>query len=413
MTRGRRNGAARRAIPTPIPRVCAAASGHSVMAAFARLGPINDMTDVLYNAASNDAASLLASEQLMHLLDGWKYASAAFSAYLANSRSAATHFAYYAELRAAMSLFAGSGIRINQDDSYYLDSTGNRNAIIGDTRTHSITWAVWQEWIKRQDAIELLTHHVRLISGVSLKDFAGSGNLMSFALQHWGYDLLSLANDRGARNKASYIPTISSPLHQMLDLEANLIKRIWSLLLPTEHGVGFDTALINFLITKTARAYHQADPNKSIDEHVALIIDGASTQTGVDARLIRSLLVDSQPDIELFEKAANQSNDVGNVLCRALFLLRMASLSVENAMSANGPDPAAKWLRNWLSSGGLYEEQEIDPRDLSEDYRVAQGEYFIGTSSLPHCLWSPSEPNLPSSARLVRPDAFMAWAIAL
>jgi hypothetical protein len=398
---------------TPISHVCATASGQSVATAFGRLGPINNATDLLYNAAANDIPAFVAAEQLIHLLDGWKYVSAAFNAYLTNSRSAGTHFAYYAELRAALSLFAGSGIRVNQFDSYYLDSGGTKYQIVGDTKTHSITWKIWQEWIKRLDAIELLTKHVRLITGVTLGDFADAGNVLSFALQNWGYDLFSLARDHKARNTASYEPAISMPLRGMEDPDAALIKRIWTLLLPTEHGVGFDTSFINFLVSKTSLAKHQVDQSKTSSEHMSAMIKAASTQTGVEESVIRSLLVDSQPDIGLFEKAAERSEHVENVLCRALFLLRMATLSVAKSMAIGAPDPVANWLKNWLATGGLYEERDVDPRDLSEDYRVASEEYYQASSSLPHCLWSPHEQNLSATAQLARPDAFVAWAIEL
>lgn len=411
--RGGNRGRAPAPANTPIAHICATASGQSVATAFGRLGPINNATDLLYNAATNDTPAFVAAEQLVHLLDGWKYVSAAFNAYLTNSRSAGTHFAYYAELRAALSLFAGSGIRVNQSDSYFLDSGGTKHQIVGDTRTHSITWKIWQNWIKRLDAIELLTKHVRLITGVTLGDFAGAGNVLSFVLQNWGYDLFYLARDHRARNTASYEPAVNTPLRGMEDPEAALIKRIWTLLLPTEHGVGFDTAFINFLVSKTSLAKNQVDQSKTSDEHMSAMIEAASRQTGVEESIIRSLLVDSQPDIELFEKAAERSEQVENVLCRALFLLRMATLSVARSMTMGAPHSAANWLRNWLATGGLYEERDVEPRDLSEDYRIASEEYYQASSSLPHCLWSPREQNLSATVQLARPDVFVAWAIEL
>ncbi len=381
--------------------------------AVSRLGPVSSSGGILYDPGTADPAALVAAEQIVHLMDGWKYASAAVSSCLMNSRSAAVHFSYYAELRAAMSLFASSGIRVNQDESFFLDSAGSKHDVRGDTRTHSLTWALWKEWIKRPDAIELLTRDVKLIAGVSLGDFSGASTVATFALRHWGYDLFQVADDRHARNLASYIPAISTPVVAMADSEAEFVKKLWALLLPTEHGVGFDTALIKFLVTRAAQNLHAAENSQPVQHYLDGIVDDASRRTGAEASVIRSLIFNSSIDVMPFELASQSSSDVTNVISRALFLLRIGVLALEKNIAQDTTKSAGAWIRSVLAKGGIYEDEGIDPRDLSIDYSVAQSDFFTKTTTVPHCLVDPDEPNLRSTSRLMRPDAFMAWAVTI
>lgn len=183
-------------------------------------------------------------------------------------------------------------------------------------------------------------------------------------------------------------------------------------MLPTEHGVGFDVALIYFLVDRTIRSKMEMDASKTYEEQLDALLEDASKATGIEKEGIKSLLV-PKPDIELFEKAADRRQDPENVLCRALFLLRMATLSVANSMTSGTGTSAARWIKNWLTSSGLHEDRAVELRDLAADYLVASDEFYQTSSGLPHCLWDARGKNLDSTARLTRPDAFVAWALAL
>mgnify|MGYP006904092584 CR=1 FL=1 len=97
-----------------VTHACQVASGDPVRDAFSRLGPVVDFSSVLAADDPRDLAKCLAAEQIAHLVEGWRYCAAAFHASLVNATDNAQHFAYYAELRAAMPLFSGSGIRVNR-----------------------------------------------------------------------------------------------------------------------------------------------------------------------------------------------------------------------------------------------------------------------------------------------------------
>src|SRR6266481_5958480 len=71
--------------------------------------------DSIFNTTANAAnlqqmADYLALSTCCHALDGWRYLSQASIALMTGARNQALHLAYYAELRAALSILGSSGI---------------------------------------------------------------------------------------------------------------------------------------------------------------------------------------------------------------------------------------------------------------------------------------------------------------
>ena len=66
---------------------------------------------------------------------------------LANAPAQAVHFAYYAELRAAISLLSSHGMRISNGDNSYVEHGGASKAPPWRaTRTHTVVWKLWEAW---------------------------------------------------------------------------------------------------------------------------------------------------------------------------------------------------------------------------------------------------------------------------
>jgi len=61
---------------------------------------------------SNDVNTYVAASSISHVLDGWGYLSSAVNAFLNGNSGVAIHLAYYAELRAVMSLLAAEGVGV-------------------------------------------------------------------------------------------------------------------------------------------------------------------------------------------------------------------------------------------------------------------------------------------------------------
>lgn len=213
--------------------VCMKADGSGTVNGLRALGPITQFSDLLLPATAATPQTTLAAEQLIHLVEGWRYAAAATNAILCHANGPATHLAYYAELRAAMSLFAWSGIRIKQNAHYYLDGNGKKQAVTLQ-RTHETVWGLWKYWVQRGDVKALFNDHLKLHPAVSLGSVISSVQYVnaSATLQSWGLDLWDASHDRRARNDVSYEAVWTGlPLTRMALPEADLIVDLWNLFL--------------------------------------------------------------------------------------------------------------------------------------------------------------------------------------
>ena len=85
-------------------------------------------------------AQYIAASVALHANDGWSYLGRSVSCLLAGDTHRALHLAYYAELRASMSLLAGAGIGIF-DKKHFIVPTTNSTANFGlGHSTHVIAW---------------------------------------------------------------------------------------------------------------------------------------------------------------------------------------------------------------------------------------------------------------------------------
>lgn len=403
--------------------VCGIASGQAVRTAFERLGPIRRFGDLLAADDSSDLARTLAAEQIAHLVEGWRYCASAFHACLVHANANAQHFAYYAELRAALSLFSGSGIRVKQGDGFCLDEHGSR-CDIPKEKTHDLVWALWPEWVKRDDATRLL-RRVTLLPGVSIADIEESLSVLGVdrSLDGWGYDLVQVGkNDGLARNIASYEGFWANrPLARMSTDDFELLRELWELLLPDNDRWRFDIELIRFLVRralltlKSVRSGEEAEDGAedgfadlaADDKDLKGIVEEVARRCGADTQTLREMLA-AVPIDRPFRLAEEGNTAFANMLCRAVFLLRLATLSVRESVQATG-NAAQAWLAHWLEHAGLWcLETEVDFADLADDWRLALDD-IVPEEPLPQTLWS--EGNAHRSARLCRPEICLAWGV--
>ncbi len=109
-----------------------------------------------------------------------------------------------------------------------------------------------------------------------------------------------------------------------------------------------------------------------------------------------------------FTCAEEKSFAASNMLCRAVFLLRLATLSVSDRLPQS--DVGVKtWIANWLEHAGLRDkDSEVEFADLAEDWRLALEE-FSPQEPMPLTLWD--DQNARLSTLLSRPDACVAWGV--
>jgi hypothetical protein len=95
----------------------------------------------------DELAQYLALSTVSHVFDGWRYVSQAALSFLTGSRTQALHFAYYAELRAALAILAFSGIGVLKGKHFALTSTKDVYWFQG--QTHDTTWRAIKYWSKQ------------------------------------------------------------------------------------------------------------------------------------------------------------------------------------------------------------------------------------------------------------------------
>lgn len=391
--------------------ICNRAHGRGTQAGFRLLGPVQTRQDLLLamRSSSNPQATL-AAEQVVHLVEAFRYVAASTSAYLSHANGASTHFSYYAELRAAMSLFAWSGMRLKWGKYYYLDQDGRKRANQNQNPgTHDAAWALWAEWVNRKDVHELLAKDIKIHPSVSLGHIIGAVNFTrpDQPLKKWGADLVRISKDHTARNKASYEASwLAVPLTQMQPTDVDLIRELWRLFLAEGSGLGFDGALCSQFVQAEVERNHgtaPAETRKRIAEHISAN-SGAPVQDIL--RRLDPALYSGRP----FELAASADTDAANVLCRSFLLLRIALLALQSNLSAsNTPNATRVWLKHWLEHAGIWSpHDEIEPDEIEVDYRDAVNDFSTATP-LPSSLWAGN--NTSRFPLLCRPDACIAWSL--
>ncbi len=190
------------------------------------------------SATPVDDASLgeyIAASAPLHCADGWSFLGRALQCHSRGDGDAARHLAYYAELRAAVSLLASEGIGIFNDLHYVVDVSGRCRRLPG-PRTHEIAWQTLDFWGSLPQSATLLGGVVSS-TGIPLTDWLDEFGAPSSArpiggdwLRTWGLDLKYLSTDRDARNEASYRPT-RLDASTTLDVpdSAKFLRDLWNL----------------------------------------------------------------------------------------------------------------------------------------------------------------------------------------
>jgi hypothetical protein len=143
------------------------------------------------------------------------------------------------------------------------------------------------------------------------------------------------------------------------------------------------------------------------DADLQQIVSAVAARTGADAEHLMRVLTNGSI-VNPFTRAEEKSSEVSNMLCRAVFLLRLATLSVNERLPLPG-SAAKSWIANWLEYAGLRDtESEVEFADLAEDWRLALEE-FSPQEPLPLTLWN--EKNAQRSTLLSRPDVCLAWGV--
>lgn len=208
---------------------------------------INDADLIAYIAASGPT----------HAIDGWSYLARSTDALLRGDSCAALHLAYYAELRAAMSILACEGVGVFKNIHPLIDPSGTTTNFIRRTGqwnqgtkkynpkqagTHIAVWPLLSHWGSLKRASELIDSLI-LLEGVNLSNWLDALGIPSRIkaiskgwFNSWGIDLSTLSTDHESRNMVSYRPSeLRHPPTPEASLAIDFVSSLWTLFQP---GVG-------------------------------------------------------------------------------------------------------------------------------------------------------------------------------
>ncbi len=161
-------------------------------------------------------AQLAGASAFLHCADSWTLLGRAIDAITMGSLAEAAHLAYYAEVRAAISMMARSGLLVVGSQVVSVTDNGIETINSGGS-THTNAWDFLEIWSATPAALSTVARQVQF-RGQPLDRWleaarpnGASSALASFFTESWGADLKAMRDDRDRRNIASYHPSGFSP----------------------------------------------------------------------------------------------------------------------------------------------------------------------------------------------------------
>ena len=318
------------------------------------------------NERKRNLAQYIAASVTLHANDGWSYLGRAVSCILTGDTHRALHLAYYAELRAAMSLVAGSGIGVFSNQHFVVPAVNSTAKLGTNQGTHVVAWLALEEWAQLATSGDLFAEIIRP-EGRTLDDwFQTQGGASALAPQakdwfmQWGMDLGIITEDRRARNESSYRPD-GVPITWTANAKDSLeyVRDLWRLLEPsaTSNFEQLDRHILRLAIERhyrgmSGRQITRGDPNfcALIDRTVSALTLAPSAEERLKNFLLRQVSPDDPLVFHFSTIQPSTPDSALAVISRAVLLLRLATGSANNLLASAGID--VKKLAFWWTQLG-------------------------------------------------------------
>lgn len=325
--------------------------------------------NVVQHLPNAEFAASIAASGPQHCVDGWSYAARAIGALVAGDHHAARHLAYYAQLRAGLSMLAALGVGVFDGLNFVVDAAGQFHSFERKadgtlskrgTGTHSAVWEILQAWAasptRAVDFLKLIRPR-----GYSLDETIGSiwpgydaAALATNLVAAWGLDLSKGAQDKIQRNISSYSAQVFNPIGEPARGAGEFISNVWDLFSPSG-GSGFDN-LDKYLVRRLLRQQHAL-----VDGDIGTIGQGPVDRRFDELPLAiqtlapkEFLLSDAIPTPKVIASAWSTSAPAlaSEMIGRALLLLRVATGFTHSNMADAGIRCSEDHLRPWLDEFG-------------------------------------------------------------
>ncbi|WP_162899883.1 hypothetical protein [Halomonas sp. JS92-SW72] len=309
----------------------------------------------------------LSASVLLHAYDGWSYLAQSMQSMIRGDLGAVRHLAYYAELRASISILASQGVGIYGCNNVVVDSAGCVYKF-SKKSTHTIAWLSLEEWSKSSSSGELFGEEIAAFSRplhewlhgfekTPLLNYTGAS-----LINAWGCDLEKYSGDRGSRNEVSYQVNIKNPESGISPKNFyDFIKEIWEASDPSM--LAFSSLDMHLLKSVLLRIYNDKGVifgGKSYNDVVSQVCDDLGVGEYAKNFLKQR---DGDPDLSILGHARNDRSTFDDyqfldMFSRAFLLLRISSACISKMLKESGMsmDDFDFWWGEVAYSSGLVEE---------------------------------------------------------
>ena len=294
-------------------------------------------------------------------MDGWTFLSRALSALLSGDTHTARHLAYYAQLRAALSILSCNGIGIFNTINFVVDNTGavhriaRANTAWGHTAQHGKCCNAGPPNSRQRGRSSNHSYFEANRSPTALKQSGrarGSPPWFRKVMTTWGADLKRAADGREPRNTSSYAAHALNAANS--DLPAAWSSSATSGF-ASSRTVEEDSFAGSAPAAQVPRA-HEGGTDQNHFQEGGLGKTFSEVGTEHPRAHARDFLerVAEPADLIVFDHADNRNaGDVHAMLCRALLLLRTSTSIVRMAFVDAGFEPLADNMRPWFELIGI------------------------------------------------------------
>lgn len=367
---------------------------------------IKSDNQVKLTSRKNQMGEYIAASVISHCSDGWTYLSRAIESLINGDIASTIHFAYYAELRSAMSLMAHEGFGIFDKKHVQFNSSKiptYYNTLGG---THPVAYSSMKEWANLPNKKDVLFKLIK-INNRSLEDWvretsfpmhsAYTTSAVKDWIKEWSVDL-ELEKDKNLRNEMSYRPHFEIPDIDIQNIISKLSK-IWSVLEPTSTSrfPSLDRYLLRLSLEDI---YRRSTSKKPVGRKFETFIKNVFGRLGepTTQNLFGFLIRATEPDDHMiFKEAKKDRRDINinrqdplPIICRSILLLRL-STGVVNELISNSSLNVNN-LRFWWEKKLLHQGSTasipsgLDAVDLYADIRESLDEISLKPAGSFGCI---------------------------
>lgn len=334
-----------------------------------------------YSAQEVDAAKELVSiGGPNHCIDGWSFLSRGLAAVLAGDLHSARHFAYYAELRATLSLLSSGGVGIFDHNHFVISPNGSLRKLQSERGTHSIAWDALHVWSTSPGAAYLFSASMpagsqtagdilqKLYPNATSSPRIVAGEMLT----DWGIDLIMTNADRASRNISSYRPQVFNPLRSTPLANVEFITSFWTAFEPYAAN-RFDLIDRHIMRLAIEKQMSVLGLNR-LDQATYDRLDEPEKNWLSLEFINRQISPDDHPLLVMARMTAINSSPF-SMISRAALLLRVASAVTRHNLDQAGKLTASDidaWLGEFCLSRALVESVPLPPEATDLWYDVEE-----------------------------------------